>query len=63
MISQPGNVALVVVHELDDHVRDCGTGGPGTGTTGLAALQVGRQFLGVDRAAVSMATDPLSRDL
>jgi DNA modification methylase len=35
----------------------------GTGTTGLAALQVGRQFLGVDRAAVSMATDPLSRDL
>jgi len=29
MISQPGNVALVVVHELDEHVHDCGTGGRG----------------------------------
>jgi hypothetical protein len=33
MISQPGDVAVVVVHELDDYVRDCDTGEPGTQRT------------------------------
>ena len=33
MISKPGDVAVVVVHELDDHVHDCCTGGPGTRRT------------------------------
>jgi SAM-dependent methyltransferase len=35
----------------------------GTGTTGVAALQLGRRFLGVDKdkAAVSLAVERLSR--
>jgi hypothetical protein len=28
MFGQPGDVALVVIHELDDHAHDCCTGGP-----------------------------------
>ena len=33
MLREPGDVALVVVHELNDHAHDCGTGEPGTQRT------------------------------
>jgi hypothetical protein len=58
MIGEPVDVALVVIHELDDHVRDCDTGGRGAH---LGMGPVARLLAPISPRALACAGEPRHR--